>query len=335
MRIAGDAEGDGHRAVDRRHRERRHQRGDELGGDPVGVAGAQERAEQDGERLVVDRGNDVAGAHAGSQSHRDLAAQRLEVGALGALAARPEPFDAKAEHRHRRRLALAQRQQLAEMLDQLLAMRQAGAGVGRMVAAAQLAPAPALDGEPDPAPADRAGQLVATDDVVGAASQPSARVLGIGLDDDDDERGPLGDRGDLGRRRRREVAVDEDGVDAGVTGEPLDRRRPAGGLVDGEAGSTRGRGHGENADGRSAHEIRRRKRGMNDSRKRHVGDHGAGRPRSRNVTAPSSAQANIGAHGARRQPVIPPGDDEAPGTVQTSTAGAAPVPGHEDHRPWP
>ena len=96
---------------------------------------------------------------------------------------------------------------------QLLAMRQAGAGVGRM-AAARLAPAPALDGETDPAPAHGAGQLVATDDVVGAASQPSGRVLGIGLDDDDDQRGALRHGGDLGRRRRRDVAVDEDGIES-------------------------------------------------------------------------------------------------------------------------
>ena len=37
-----------------------------------------------------------------------------------------------AEHGHRRRLALAQGEQLAEVLDELLAMRQAGAGIGRV-----------------------------------------------------------------------------------------------------------------------------------------------------------------------------------------------------------
>jgi hypothetical protein len=102
-------------------------------------------------------------------------------------------------------------------------------------------------------------------------------VLRIGLDDDDNERGALRDGGDLGRRRRGDVAIDENGIEAGIAAEPLDRRGPAGAFVEGEAWGTRGRGHGEEADEGRAHETRRRKEGMEDSRKRPSAGRGAGR----------------------------------------------------------
>ena len=82
-------------------------------------AGGQERAEQHREVLVVDRGDDVAGAHAGAQADRDLAAQQSRIGASAPSPRGRQAFDPKAEHRHRRRLALAQGEQLAQVLDQL------------------------------------------------------------------------------------------------------------------------------------------------------------------------------------------------------------------------
>ena len=84
------------------------------------------------------------------------------------------------------------------MLDQLAAMRQAGAGVGGVGRLAALAAAAPLDREPQPPPAGRAEQLVGAEHVLGAAAQPAEGVLGIGLDHDDDERGPRRDRLDLG-----------------------------------------------------------------------------------------------------------------------------------------
>ena len=89
--------------------ERRDQRVDQLGGDALAVRRRDDRAEQERERVVVDRGDDVAGANPGAQAQaRSCAAATL---ASPADATPAQALDAKGEHRHRRRLALAQREQ--------------------------------------------------------------------------------------------------------------------------------------------------------------------------------------------------------------------------------
>ena len=88
---------------------------------------------------------------------RSCAARRRQSAASAPPPLGRSPSMRNAEHRHRRRLALAQREQLAEMLDELLAVRQAGHRIGRVRRwrAARCA-APALDREAEPPPARRA-----------------------------------------------------------------------------------------------------------------------------------------------------------------------------------
>ena len=74
-----------------------------------------------------------------------------------------------ASTRHRRRLALAPRQRLAEVLDELLAMRQAGAGIGRLREAASAGAACALDGKAQAPGTTGTGEFVATHHVLGSA----------------------------------------------------------------------------------------------------------------------------------------------------------------------
>ena len=129
---------------------------------------------------------------------------------LGGRRAATQPLDAKGEHRHRRRLALAQCEQLAQVLEQLLAIRQAGGEVGRAGGPMLLRAPPALDREAHPAPATRRGELIAADDVFGALTQPARRVLGVGLDDDDHERGQPEGRGVDDERREGAERRDEE-----------------------------------------------------------------------------------------------------------------------------
>ena len=159
------------------------------------VGRRQQRAEQDREVLVVDRGDDVARPHAGAQADRDLAA----------AAARPALGRAPAGHSIRRAsTAIGDGSRSRRASSWLRCSTSCGDAAGRCRDRWRrrgwrpLAAAPPLDREAEPAPAGGAEQLVGAEHVFGAAAQPAERVLGIGLDHDDDERGPRRDRLDLG-----------------------------------------------------------------------------------------------------------------------------------------
>jgi hypothetical protein len=141
------------------------------------------------------------------------------------------------------------------MLDELLAVRQAGRRVDGVPALAAVeAAAAALDREAKPAPARRTSELDAADHVVGAVVQPSGRVRGIGIGKNDDERDAVGHRRDLGRRRRHSVAVDENEIEAIAVCQSLGGVGPAGARFDGEPGrSKRGGSDGEDAKRRAVH----------------------------------------------------------------------------------
>ena len=142
------------------------------------------------------------------------------------------------------------------MLDELLAMRQTGRGIGRVRAPARVLTASALDREAEPASAGGAGELGVPDHVVRALMQPGRRMLCFRVDQGDDKRDPLGDRRNLRRRGRRRVAVDENDVEAIAGREPLDRLCPTGDRLDRPAGGVGSHRDGKDAQARRAHRNR-------------------------------------------------------------------------------
>ena len=193
-------------------------------------------------------------------------------------------------------------------------MRQAGAGVGRMVGCrrssrrrrrstanrirrqptgpSQLVAAESTSSAPLAAIRRRARHRGSTTTTTSATRSATAAISG--------------------RRRRRDVAVDQDGVEAGVAAEPLDRRRPADAVVDREARGARCRGDCEEAEDRSAHGIRRQEKGMNHSVSALPADRRASRRDREMSPHPTSARASIRAHCDARRLLVRPGKTKGP-----------------------
>ncbi len=133
----------------------------------------------------------------------------------------------------------------------------------------------------------------------------------------------LGHRGDLGRRRRCRVAVDDDGVEDAVAAEPLDRAGPARGRLDREARRARGCRHGQDTKERWSPE-RLPEKGHGPFWKRCRRESEAPRPPARNVTAATRPRASIDDMGSP----LPPSGGRLKARVgpDSRPAGLAPVP---------
>ncbi len=183
-----------------------------------------ELGQQHGERVGAKRRDDIARAHADAQAHGDLSTQHVRGFGAEPHLGRRKPLDPQRQHRHRRRLAFAQRDELIQVLDELALVGKPGHQIGGVGLAREPLLAFAFDGQ-----ADRARQGIDGIDgqrqhVLHALANQLCREFGAGFvggqHDQGGLRGGLRQGGPLKQLARVDRShSDDDGIEM-IDGEP-------------------------------------------------------------------------------------------------------------------